>query len=244
MREKMLPIIIKDSTKWFLFPFAVLLSICLFTMCSSRKEGPLHITLVYDSPVNGYYVTGEFYPFDETSETGQVELRFTPVNGGKPLVFSNVGQYEKDNPEYPLKFTGKNIIDYCLRGNFDGYHTGDTLHCHYFVTNEYYQDSPLFYDAEFQFFDVDFDGKLELLINDYDKSRTGNHYSVYEITTEGFVLREEEPFTEIDNTTRFIPESRQIVTYNPDGAFSTVVNTYSLSEAGEVINKDIQTVVE
>ena len=200
--------------------------------------------MVYDEPVNGYNVTGVFYPFNETSETGQVELYFNPVDGGKPLVLSNVGQYEKGQPEYPMKFAGKNILDYCLREEFDGYHSGDTLHCHYYDTNEYYRDSPLFYDAEFQFFDVDFDGKQELLINGYDKSRTGNHYFVYEMTTECFVLREEEPFTEIDNTTRFIPELCQIVTYNPDGAFSTVMNTYSLFEEGEVINIDVQTFVE
>lgn len=223
--------------------FAVII-ISLFTMCSPRKEEPLHIYMVYEEPVNGYYVTGEFYPFDETSETGQVELYFNPVDGGKPLVLSNVGQFEKDYPDNPLKFTGKNILDYCLSEGFDGYHSGDTLHCRYYDTNEYYQESPLFYDAEFQFFDVDLDGKEELLINDYDKSRTGNHYSVYEVTTDGFVLREEEPFAEIDNTTRFIPESRQIVTYNPDGAFSTAVNTYSFSEAGEVINKAVQTFIE
>ena len=222
---------------------AVLISGFL-TMCYPRKEESLHINLVYDTPVNGYYVSGVFYPFDETSETGQIELLFTPVNGGEALVFSNVGHFEKDKPENQAKFTGKNICDYCISDGFKGYRSGDTLRCYYYIEKDNFPESPLYYNAEFQFFDVDFDGKMELLVNDYDKSRSGNHYSVYEINSDGFTLKDEEPFNTINNETRFFPDQHEIVSFIHDGAFTMTINTFAINEDGLVSEKISKSSVE
>lgn len=179
--------------------------------CGVKKTNDaLSIFLFYDEPISGYHVSGSFHPFGPTSETGQVELRFVPTSGGDTLLFSNVGCYEQDNPEYPIKFTGKNIYDYVFRDEFSGFHDGDTLVCHYYNTKRLGLESPLSYDAEFLFFDVDFDGENEFLTNDYYQGRCGNHYTVYEITTSGFVLKYAYPFDSITNETQFYPETKQI----------------------------------
>lgn len=205
-----------------LFPFIAILFI--FLSCETKsKDDQISIVLLYEEPINGYFVSGLFYPFDNTAETGQVILTFIPTNGGDTLVFSNIGCFEKENPEYQMKFTGKNIMDCYFSEDFDGYHNGDTLICHYYHDNPgSYQDSPLFYDAEFQFFDVDFDDDDEFLINDYSKRQGGNCYTVYEIGPNGFVLKDDYPFDYITNETKFFPESKQIYIYMGDELYDTV----------------------
>ena len=84
---------------------AIVLLFLVLSCGLNDKNTRLSVVLLYDTPVNGYKVSGAFYPFSPTSETGQVELRFVPVNGGEALVFSNVDCFEEDNPEYPSKYT-------------------------------------------------------------------------------------------------------------------------------------------
>ena len=219
-----------------------LLAIFLFAgviSCGSNEKEPLlKVTLVYDGLVNEYHVAGDFYPFTPTSETGQVELRLAPVYGGNTLFFSNVNCFEKGNPEYPLKFTGRNIADYVFSESFSGFHNGDTLICHYYDTKCPSFDSPLFYDAEFLFFDVDFDGEDEFLINDYYRGQCGNHYTVYEISGNGFVLKDEYPFNYLTNETVFYPERKQIDIRDDEGNFESVylpLNAKPFDDAAETI---------
>lgn len=206
--------------KRLLFAF---LAIVLALSCRVKNNNDrTAIVLIYEEPINGYYVSGSFYPFGPTTETGQVELRFVPINGGESFVFSNVDCFEKENPALPSKFTGKNICDYALTESFTGYNNGDTLKCQYFNGTHPGFDSPLYYDAEFQLYDVDFDGTDELLINDYNRGKGGNNYTVYEITPDGIVPKEDYPFSNITSETKFIPESKQIVVRISEDKFDTV----------------------
>ena len=195
--------------------------------CGSReKEISLKTALVYDGIVNGYQVSGDFYPFSSTSQTGQVVLRFAPVNGGDTLVFSNVGCLEEYNSENPAKFTGKNLCDYVFSEEFSGFHDGDTLLCHYYDTMHPEFDSPFLYDAEFQFIDIDFDGEEEFLINDYSRGQCGNQYVAYEISGNGFVLKEDYPFNCLTSETKLLPETKQIYLRVLDDLFDTVDISY------------------
>ena len=125
-----------------------ILSFLLAVSCVDKsKSEKTSIVLLYDTPVNGYKVSGAFSPFSPTSETGQVELRFVPVNGGEALVFSNVDRFEEDNPKYPMKFSDSAILDYVFGDGFSGFHEGDTLICHYDDTKHPNFESPLNYDA-------------------------------------------------------------------------------------------------
>ena len=191
--------------------FLAIISSFLVLSCGlNNNNARLSVVLLYDTPVNGYKVSGAFYPFSPTSETGQVELRFVPENGGETLVFSNVNCFEDDNPKYPMKFSDSAILDYVFGDGFSGFHEGDTLICHYDDTRHPIFESPLNYDAGFQFFDVDFDGKDELLINDYYRGKCGNHYTVYENTSSGFVINNAYPFNYITNETEFHPRTWEI----------------------------------
>ena len=203
--------------------FQVISVLIIIVSCgTSSKNGETAIVLLYEEPISGYRVSGLFYPFSVSSETGQVELTFIPTNGGNPLLFSNVGRFEDSNLDSPSKFTGKNICDYVFGERFDGYHNGDTLICHYFDNPHPGFDSPLYYDAEFQFFDVDFDGEKEFLINDYYRGKCGNQYTVYEIGPDGFVLKDDYPFNIITNETKFIPKLQQVVVRIDDGLYDIV----------------------
>ena len=207
-----------------------LVSLTVVSCFSHSAKAQLNVNIVYDEPVNGYQVSGEFYPFGDYTETGQVKLDFIPLNGGPKLSFSNVGQ---EHPDYPLKFTGKNICAYVFAEDFSGFHDGDTLHFHYPPSQRLWADSPLLYDAEFQFFDVDFDGKDEFLLNDYYQGKCGNFYTVYEITPKGFVLREGELFDWITNLTVFDSAEKRIDTFVGD---EDERRSYYFSSDGEVIS--------
>ncbi len=201
------------NSKTYCLGKALSASLTLFlalTVGCQKKNTKTSIVLVYDEPINGYNVSGRFYPFGSSTETGQVELRFAPVNGGEALVFSNVDCFEEDNPEHPMKYTDNNIYDSVFSEGFAGFHDGDSLICHYSDAKHPNFGSPLNYDAGFQFFDVDFDGEDEFLINDYYRGRCGNHYTVYEITSVGFVLKNDYPFNSITNETQFYPEKKQV----------------------------------
>ena len=188
----------------------------------SQSEHPLTMHIKYDQPINGYNVDGVFYPFDARCETGQVTLRFKSLTDGGIIVYSNLGQTTDGHPAHPAKFTGYSICEFLFADKNACFRDGDTLMLHYNIEPGVFTDSPLYYYAEFQFFDVDFDGKEEFLINDYYRGRCGNNYTVYEITSEGFVLKDEFPFNCITNETTFIPESRQIRVRVCEDVFETV----------------------
>lgn len=193
--------------------FLLTLLIPLFLSCgsnTSKSNHPLTVHIKYDEPINGYQVDGEFFPFNAQSETGQVELRFKSLTGGQDFVYTNVGESEVGYPENPAKFIGYNICEYIFADENARFHDGDTLTFHYNTEPGIFKDSPLYYYAEFQFFDVDFDGEDEFLINDYYRGRCGNHYTVFEITSEGFVIKNGYPFNSITNETQFYPETKQV----------------------------------
>ena len=206
---------------------SVILAMALAISCGvNNSNSKTSITLVYDEPISGYNVSGTFYPFGPNTETGQVELVFAPVNGGDTLVFSNVDCFEEENHENPEKFTGKNICDYVFSEQFSGFHDGDTLICHYYDTKHHAFDSPFLYDAEFQFIDIDFDGENEFLINDYYRGQCGNQYTAYEISGNGFVLKDDWPFNCLTNETKLLPDTKQIYLRVLDDMFDTVDISY------------------
>ena len=199
---------------------------------NSKSNDILTVQIKYDSPINGYMVTGEFYPFESQSETGQVMLRFTSLEGGQDFVYSNVGKTEDGNTETPAKFTGHNICEYLFADENTRFHNGDTLVFHYNTEPGIFENSPLYYYAEFQFFDVDFDGKEEFLVSDYYRGKGGNDYEVYEITPKGLKKKTFKPFDRITNTTVFDADRRVITDVTHDGVFSSEYTEYRIAPDG------------
>ncbi len=213
-----------------LYPFLLFAVLSGFLPSCANDGGksshPICISFKYDQPVNGYEVSGLFYPFDSLSETGQVTMFFKSLDGGKDFVYSNVDKFETDHPEYPLKFTGYNIYEQVFSDGFTGFQDGESLVFHYNTEPNETFDSPLYYNAEFQFFDVDMDGEDEFLVNDYYMGACGNHYTAYEIGMNGLKEKVCFPFNSITNLTKFDSGSRVITT--PE------YGEYLISEDGEM----------
>ena len=215
--------------------FILALLIPLLLSCgsnNSKSHHPLTVHIKYDAPINGYQVAGEFFPFNAESETGQVTLRFTSLTGGQDFVYTNVGESEVGYPENPAKFTGYNIYEYIFADENARFHDGDTLPFHYNTEPGIPEDSPLYYYAEFQFFDVDFDGVDEFLVNDYYRGQGGNNYVVYEIGPEGLELKSFTPFDIITNSTKFDAERKVIIDERHDGVFLSESNEYKIASDG------------
>lgn len=197
-----------------------------------KSNHPLTVHIKYDEPINCYQVEGEFFPFNAQSETGQVELRFKSLTGGQDFVYTNVGKTEVGYPDNPSKFTGYNIYEYIFADENARFHDGDTLTFHYNTEPGILKDSPLYYYAEFQFFDVDFDGVDEFLVNDYYRGRGGNNYTVYEIGPDGLELKSFTPFDIITNSTKFDAERMVITDELHDGVFASEYTEYKTALNG------------
>ena len=215
--------------------YVIALLIQLLLSCgsnNSKSKHPLTVHIKYDKPINGYQVDGEFYPFGPQTETGQVELRFKSLSSGQYYVYTNVGESEVGYPENPAKFTGYNICEYIFADENSRFHDGDTLTFQYNTEPGILKDSPLYYYAEFQFFDVDFDGVDEFLVNDYYRGRDCNNYTVYEIGPNGLELKSFTPFDNITNSTKFDVNRRVITDEVHDGVFVSEYTEYRISEDG------------
>lgn len=213
--------------------FALL--ILLISSCgsnNSKSNHPLTVHIKYDAPINGYQVDGDFLPFGPQTETGQVTLKFKSLTGGQDFVYTNVGESEVGYPENPAKFTGYNIYEYIFSDENARFHDGDTLTFHYNTESGILKDSPLYYYAEFQFFDVDFDGVDEFLVSDYYRGRSGNNYTVYEIGPDGLELKSFTPFDIITNSIKFDAERKVITDELHDGVFASEYTEYKIAPDG------------
>ena len=212
-----------------------------------KQRNPLkdsaNITSVYfcyDTIVNGYKVSGIFYPIYQEEykndrwggwsyESG-VYMIFHNVQTGKEFVFSKMGKWISRD-DYCEYFLSRNIMDiFC--DSFNGFGKEDAYIFKYH-DEEVCSENPLLLEADFQFADVDFDGEEELVIcNHGGGPRGSNSYDAYEITTDG--LLEKKPYNKPDCWFAFTEDTR----------FDTI-NKYvicSLSESscqrGEYIYQD------
>ena len=129
------------------------------------------------------------------------------------------------------KYSNPMLMDITFAKNFQGHRNGDVYYFDYVsatdaINREYYPNSPLGYYTAFQFFDADFDGEDELLVNDFGMDRQGNSYTVFDITAKGLYRKDYLPFAEIDNETEFYPAVGTIVLYAHDGVHDSSWSTF------------------
>lgn len=184
------------------------------------QDRAIRVYIKYNQPVCGYEVTACWMPFDAYSETGQWVMNFRSVSGGRNFQYADTGKYS--NPM---------LMDITFAKNFQGHRNGDVYYFDYVsatdaINREYYPNSPLGYYTAFQFFDADFDGEDELLVNDFGMDRQGNSYTVFDITAKGLYRKDYLPFAEIDNETKFYPAVGTIVLYAHDGVHDSSWSTF------------------
>ena len=182
----------------------------------AEKE-TIDVTFRYDKPIGGYEIVMHWQPFEyKGCETGTLVADFCDENG---LQF----QYVNDE-----KFSSSFIYDIVFDEGFEGFNDGDEFNVASTIEKPSpYPDSPLDYYLAFQFYDVDFDGEKELLVNDWGLTQCGNGYSAYDIGDKGITEKMEAPFNNIDNLMTFDPSAQSITARGHSGAWYSYELTYT-----------------
>ena len=95
----------------------------------------------------------------------------------------------------------------------------------------YWPTSPLYYDAPCQFFDVDFDGKKDLLINDFYDDQAGNDYQVYYIRKNRLIPATDLPNKGVlCNADVINRKNKTWCIFDKDGVFEEVYFTYKIGK--------------
>jgi hypothetical protein len=186
------------------------------------KDG-MDVTFRFDRPIGGYDVVMHWQPYaPKGCETGTVIVDFDDMG----LRFQYV-----NNEKFGSYFIDKMVYNEA----FEGFKDGDEF---MFVCDvdkaSPYPDSPLDYYMPFQFYDVDFDGEKELLVNDWGQCQCGNGYTAYDITDGGIVEKQGAPFDSIDNVMVFDSSSKTITTSGNDGVWYSYELTYSKMDEASV----------
>ena len=174
----------------------------------SKDSTPICVKLVYDKPIEGYEVTADWQPFEvKDCETGYITINFRDISTGKEFQYINREKFSSYHTDLITSAEG-----------FDGYEDGDVYHIEYVTKPNPFEESPIDYYLPFQFYDVDFDGEKELLINDYYQGQQGNYYEVFEITDSGLEAKKHRPFNYVDNMMKFDSQNKIITFYTHDGS--------------------------
>ena len=173
------------------------------------EQNQVCVKLVYDKPIEGYEVTADWQPFEvKGCETGYITINFRDISTGKEFQYINREKFSSYHTDLITSTAG-----------FDGYKDGDVYHIEYVTKPSPFEESPIDYYLPFQFFDVDFDGKKELLINDYYQGQQGNNYEVFEIADSVLVAKRYAPFNSVDNMMTFDSQNKIITFYTHSGAY-------------------------
>lgn len=217
-----------------------------------KKRNPLkdsaNITSVYfryDTIVNGYEVSGVFYPIYQevykndswggwSSESG-VYMVFHNVQTGNEFTLNKMGKwiFDNDNCEY---FMSSNILD-IFSNSFKGFGKEDAYIFKYH-DEQTCSENPLLLEADFQFADVDFDGEDELVICNHGGGPRGcNSFNLYDITADGLVMKESQnefSWFAFDEYTKFDTINRCIIWSASESAFESGEYVYQADENGNL----------
>lgn len=141
---------------------------------------------------------------------GVITINFRNISTGKEFQYVN-----------KEKFSSYHTDLITFADGFKGYKNGDTYTIQYVTKPNPFEESPIDYYLPFQFYDVDFDGEMELLINDYYKGQQGNNYDIFEIADSGLEAKKYRPFGDIDNMVVFDGQNKIITLNTYDGAHSS-----------------------
>lgn len=180
-----------------------------------KVDPDINVYFRYAEPIDGYEVYSLFNPSSATSESGKIIMCFKKEES--EFIF---------NDDSFSDFYTSNITD--CGANSHEWHNGDVYILDYIspTLNDIYKDkhpdrSPLGYYTPFQFFDIDFDGKKELLINSFDQGQQGNRYKVYRLADNQLhPLHSTLPFSIIDNATRVDTRKKCLEASVRDGVFT------------------------
>lgn len=177
-----------------------------------QGDSLIDVYFAYNQTVNGYEVTGRWRPFNKMSETGPVLLNFRHTETGKEYQYYNekYHSYDTDKVSFGKAFMGLQKGDV----HYFHYTSPDTFD----IFKKENGNSPLGYYSPLQFLDIDFDGKDELLINDWYQGQAGNSYEVFKMTKRGLKKVDYMPLDRLTNMDRIDLKNKTITIVDFDGA--------------------------
>ena len=192
----------------------------LNTIPIPHREGAINVYFKYKQHIEGYEITMRWQPFERIGcETGVVIINFRQIASGVNSYYVNTEKYNNFHLDM-ITFSE----------SFQGYRDGDIYYLDYTSCEESpYSQSKLDYFLPFIFFDIDFDGKNELLISDWSKGQSGHEYQVYMLEEGLLQARADIPFS-IDNCTDFISKTKSVRTHIVDGCWEEREVFYSVKD--------------
>lgn len=196
----------------------------------------------FDTIINDFEVSGILYPYYSEQygwsmyENG-VRLFFHSCNTNKEYIWTD---FDETCQCFKNTFMSKNVFDIVTAQDFQGFKNGDSFTFKYNAQQSAEPENPLLPNAEYQFYDIDFDGKDELLLNYYHGGpRGGSMSEIYEITDTALILKypvgSDERFA-IDENTIIDADTRTITQVNKNSLYCEDWSTtyYQADNLGEL----------
>ena len=188
------------------------------------KDNPDYVSVYFkfDTIVDSYRVNGFFYQYYKDKDTKYYNVRvFMYLRNVVTYMEYELSDYDLQHHKFTSNFMSKNIYDIIEDTAFNGFKNGDSLVFTYHNEHDtmcwkgYNEPEifPLKSNAEFQFYDVDFDGKDELLISCNTKDfHPHPMFEVYELGRSCLKKRD----LVINSLTRFDQKRKNVFTMVPD----------------------------
>lgn len=164
------------------------------------QDSLINVYFKYKQPIKGYEVTARWMLSNAHSWDGYIVMNFRNTNSG--------ASFHVSSDEY----ANFNTDEVAHADNFKGYYDGDVYYFEY-PSKEEWQDSLYllgYTPPPFRFLDVDFDGKDELLISEWENYLPNNYHQVYKIRGNTLIEQDYVPLNRLSHNFQ-IDTVRQII---------------------------------
>lgn len=196
----------------------------------------------FDTIINDFEVSGILYPtYDDVQGWSEYEngvrLFFHSLKTDKEYAWTD---WDKNAHCFKNSFMSKNVYDIYYSDGFNGFKNGDTYIFTYDTTPLPEPSNELYPNAEYQFYDIDFDGDLELLINYFHGGPYGcTCYEIFEISDTALVNKEpindpNKTWFSLDDNTEFDAENKTITNKFHSGCYEWGEYCYRVDEKGDI----------
>ena len=187
-----------------------------------KNSRDVMVIVSYDTKVNGYDVTAEWYPYGGNSEAGPAMFH----------LFKNGKEMTAYCPCWVDNMLHKILISRKDRK----FKEGERIRIQY---NEPIEGEMLQDKCQVYFADIDFDGEDELIINSYKSGDRGaNLYYAYDINDFQAVRKVAAPFNKLQNgLTSFDTKKKTIQQFEDAGKYRSRIVTYNM-KTGKVSVKE------
>ena len=194
----------------------------------------------FDTIINNFEVSGILYPnyskeYGWSASENGARLFFYNQETGKEYVWTDWSERAKC---FKNIFMSKNVSDIVTSNDFKGFKSCDHYIFKYDTTQNNNPQNPLLPNAEYQFYDIDFDGEDELMLNYYHGGpKGGSAHEIYEITDNALVRKEvigEEGYFALDESSIIDPENKTITSFLHSCVYEWGTYGYQVDDNGNI----------